>query len=68
MVLADERIPELVKKYRESYSERLSASNTEIAGMEANIKQLTTKIGNIVKVISKTGCDALFNELEKSPY
>ena len=32
--------------------------------MEANIKQLTTKIGNIVKVISKTGCDALFSELE----
>lgn len=64
VVLADERIPELVKKYRESYSERLSASNTEIAGMEANIKQLTTKIGNIVKVISKTGSEALLTELE----
>ena len=64
VVLADERIPELVKKYRESYSERLSASNTEIAGMEANIKQLTTKIGNIVQVISKTGSEALLTELE----
>ena len=32
--------------------------------MEANLKQITAKIGNIVKVISKTGSEALLTELE----
>ena len=64
IVLADGRIPWLVNKYRESYTERILDSNNVIANMKVNLKQITSKIGNIVNVIGKTGSNALLDELE----
>ena len=63
-MLADGRIPWLVNKYRESYTERILDSNNVIANMKVNLKQITSKIGNIVNVIGKTGSNALLDELE----
>lgn len=64
VVLADERIPALVKGYQDAYAERRSDAGDEIKAIRAAIKVCEQKIANIIQVISTTGSPALVNALE----
>ena len=65
VVLADERIPGLVKCYQELYAERMDGCDGEQLILKAAIKECEKKINNLVSVMASTGSAALVSALEK---
>lgn len=65
VVLADERIPGLVKCYQELYAERMDGCDSEQLILKAAIKECEKKINNLVSVMASTGSAALVSALEQ---
>ena len=64
VVLADDRIPALVRSYQDAYAQRKSGATDELKAIRAAIKVCEQKIANIIQVISTTGSPTLVNALE----
>ncbi len=64
VVLADDRIPALVKSYQDAYAQRKSGVTDELKAIRTAIKVCEQKIANIIQVISTTGSSTLVNALE----
>ncbi len=63
VVLSDEKIPTLVKKYQDYYAMKLGGSDGELNTLRSRIKEAECKIKNLVSVIASTGSTALLSAL-----
>ncbi len=63
VVLSDEKIPTLVKKYQDYYAMKLGGADGELNTLRSRIKEAECKIKNLVSVIASTGSTALLSAL-----
>ena len=65
VVLSDEKIPILVKKYQDYYARKISSADDELNALRNSIKDTEGKIRNLVSVIANTGSTALITALSE---
>ena len=65
VILAEDKIPSLVERYREYYYRRISSLDDETSAIRSGISDCEAKIKNLVSVISNSGSKALLTALEE---